>query len=244
MRSISEADARYLRLSKAELQTTVDVAGRQATAIHQFGGAYLPDAFPIAPIAVDHAASEPIIETFVIDQDGSCTGTGSDQALIDAWLPAVQEMSRRVIDAMASLEVRLAGAAYLTASLTPLGEVTDTPHFDDDQYVEGDGIGLVAIAASHGGPRIATEPVPCGPVRSGLPLEVSPETFDRFADQSMAAAEAEADRIVVFPQFGQLHSGPSFTADTLAQWGSGQTRRLLVLRAQTVPDVRAGSRPT
>ncbi len=252
---MGEQLARVLRGRKSDLVTTVEVDGQPSNAIRQTGGAYLDGRFKLPPIDWELPGSEPLIETFVVEPDGTCSGTGGDQRLIDAWLPSVEQLSRRVFEAMAEADVRLESPAYLTASLTSPDQVTNTPHFDDDQYGADDGVGFVAIAGSGRGPRMAIDPVRCEPVRTGLPLAVDSAVFDGFADGRSAAQQAEPDRIVVFPQFGQLHSGPSMTGyqpetdepeTQEPETGEiGSLRRLLVFRAQTVPTTaESGSGPT
>lgn len=224
---LTDAFARHLKMSKDEL---LAVTGTGSTIV-QTGGAYLDPSFPVDDLPGEQeTVHEPIIETFVVDPGGACSGTGADLGLIEAWLPLVEGMVGLVLAAMADHGVALDGPGYLTTSLTPVDQVTQLPHIDDDQYLDGDGVGLVAIAASHDGPRIACAPIPHRPARSMLPLEFEDGVFERFAAGTIAKQRAAADRIVVFPQFGQLHSGPVIAPNTV-----DPIRRLLVFRVRTQP---------
>ncbi len=220
--------AATLRLSKQDLLTATGTGDT----IAQTGAAYLPDPFPV-PLMSELAigVTEPIIETFVVDPDsGSCTPTGDDRVRIEAWLPIATTMVQQVTGALSANRVAIDGPAFLTASLTPVDQVTTVPHFDDDQYFDGHGVGVVAIAASHGGPRVACEPIPHRPARSSLPLEIDDRVIDRFSAGTVAFQQGAADRIVIFPQFGQLHAGPVVDQST-----TGPVRNLLVFRAATAP---------
>lgn len=216
-------------------------------AVLQPGGATLDGPFPLPPLTggpapmIDTPIETPLIETFVVEA-GRGTGTGGDQRLIDAWLPSVEELSARVVTALGEHGVVLDGPAYVTASLTPVEQVTTTAHVDDDQYVAEEGLGVVAIVASHHGPRIATEPVAHrgrrpGPPRSGLPIELDVEAVERFGSGATPYQQAEPGRIVILARFGQLHAGPVIEPST-----TDPVRRLLVFRAGTRPvPERAGN---
>lgn len=249
--AIDSEFARLFRSRKADFIVGLD--GEARCGIRQTGGAYLEGRFDLPDVDWDLPGCEPLIETFVIERDGSCTATGSDPRLIGAWLPSVERMSRRIGEVIAELAIELQSPAYLTASLSSLDEVIDTPHFDDDQYAPNDGVGFVAIVGSHAGTRIATEPIACGPLRPGFPVEVAASVLNSLASGQLAAQETAPERIVVFPQFGQLHAGPTVLPKTGSpeanspQANSPQAnslRRLMVFRAQTVPAGDVGDGPT
>ena len=229
--------ADMLRGTKAAL---VAIADGGSTVI-QTGAASLPDPFPVpAPAGSTGPGIEPLFETFVIEADGSCTATGTDADLIAGWLPIVGSMTDRVLDALSRHRIAVRWPAYLTASLTPIEHVNADPHFDDDLYVEDDGVGVVAIAASHAGPTIAHRPLRARRVTSTQPIEPVDGVFERFSAGAMARQQVSADRIVVFPGFGQLHAGPVIDEPT-----TDPVRRLLVFRAGSDPvAVRRGSGPT
>jgi len=198
--------------------------------IRQSGGAYLGAELivPVGDVKYISANAEAKIETFLVDSEGVCTPTGTDQPLIELFLPAATEMAGQVLTALSELGVKVTNPAYLTASATPQSAVTTTPHFDDDQYLANDGVGVVAIAASGAGPLIAAAPIPCLAPLDGLPIALDDRAVADFVSRSLEVNQAAANRIVVFLQFGQLHSGPD-PADLSAP------RSLLVFRAATLP---------
>lgn len=226
-----------LRLSKQAL-----LALGPLGTVHQTGGGYVGDRFDLGPAATElPVPEEPRVETFMVDEAGRCTPTGTDEGLIAALQDPAERLARAIIEAMAHHGVKLADIGYLSASLTAAEQVTTTPHVDDDQFIAGDGVGMVAIAATAAGPRIATAPVTIsgahGETRPGLPLELDEATLARFDDGSWPAQQAEGSRIVVFPQFGQVHSGPPPGPTSPAEGaepGNG-ARALLVYRVATIP---------
>lgn len=235
-------------------------AGTDGPAIEQIGGAVLAEPLPVpVPGPQDPVAprgGEATIETFVVDGTGPAQCMGSDEAVADWWRPTVEILVDRVRTGLAPLEVELAGPIYVTASATTLGQVIDEPHLDDDQYHPDAGVGLVAIAASHRGPRLARGVLGCQRVMPGAPLALDPDALTSWFDNGSGDSdegdgddvggrrvqETPADRVVLFPRFGQLHAGPVITSDA----GSDQAiRNLLVLRADTVArQPRSGSGPT
>ncbi len=225
--------AEVLRFEKRALIDT----GDGACTVTQTGAACLADPFPVpVPVGGPDQLCEPLIETFVIEADGSCAATGTDTELIAGWLPIVASMADRVLAIMARHRITLRWPAYLTASLLPIEQVTTTPHFDDDVYNENDGVGVVAIVASHAGPRIACEPLGTRRLAPMLAIEPADGVVDRFAAGAMIHQQAPADRIVVFPGFGQIHAGPVIDDQT-----TDPVRRLLVFRAGTEPAGRPRS---
>lgn len=231
--------AEVLRGTKAELVGRFD-----GERLAQPGGMALPGPFPV-PVPDADAPVQPrgdlVLETFMVGADGVATPTGDDPAMAAWWQPQVDRLVGVVRQAADASGIELAWPAWVSASCTPLDEVIHTPHLDDDQLVPTEGVGLVAIAASHAGPRLAAEPIRCAPPRAPAPIEVGDESLG--SDPQCFAA----DRVVVFARFGQLHSGP--TPDDLAPGlsdgaasglgagaaGAGPLRNLLVLRVGTVP---------
>lgn len=236
--SPGEIDGQYaqlLKLSRGELITEADEPGT----IPQTGGAYLPGEFPMSPLELASPITEAIIETFVVNSDGRCTATGSDDALNAQWMPGVTAMATSVIEQLAKYQVTIEWPAYLTASLTPLDQVTHLPHFDSDQYLPEAGVDIVAIVANHDGPRMATTPIAGNNPRPGLPIELAPAESERFQSGAMATQQAAANRIVVFPQFGQLHAGPicipSSSGGLRTDAAPDAIRNLFVFRATSRP---------
>lgn len=210
---------------KSDLVTTDDTR----TTLEQTGAAYLGAEHEI-PWPTSLPVDDIMIEMFIADETGSISPTGDDQATNDAWLPAVDVFAKQVLEAASALSVRLDGDVYVTASITPVGEVTTDPHFDDDLYSPDEGVGLVAIAGQIGGPRVACTPLHIGALRAPSQIPVTPDTANSFRDKSLGQQTAGPDRIVVFPQFAQLHAGPAITD------AEGHlARHLLVLRAKTIP---------
>lgn len=169
---------------------------------------------------------------FTLSPDGTVEPAGVDVDVAAAWMPAVRSLADAVLPVLEALNVKLDGDAYITASANEACDVTHEPHFDDDMFVADDGMGLVAIVGQVDGTRIATGTLPmtapASDASTQLPLD--PALQQSFDDDQLPAQQVDADRIVLFPGFLQLHSGPKLAADT------EQPRLLLVLRAQTVPN--------
>ncbi len=236
--------------------------GESGREVAQVGASVLADGFavpipgpddPVAP-----RGGEATIETFVVDQpDGRATAMGADAAVGAWWQDAVEELVGRVVNALEPFGVELAGPIYVTTSATPVDQVIGQPHLDDDQLDPEAGVGLVAIAASHDGPRVARGTLACPRANASGPLGLDQSALDHWFDPTSATADrvqhTAADQIVLFPRFGQLHAGPALAAEPGGGSGAG-IRNLLVLRADTVPSDagsdrqavagRAGSGPT
>ncbi len=245
-----------LRGTKADL---VARSGRPDR-LTQPGGCCLAEPFPV-PLADPGSPAHPrtdeaVHETFVVDWPigGPADGTpaavamGSDRALVEWWQPTVDALVERVIAEAGRWGIELDSPFYVSVSTTPLGQVIDEPHLDDDRFEPRAGVGLVAIAATHLGPRLAMGELPISPPTPGLPVE----RFDGDGgggDDPVTWWQAPADRVVVLARFGQLHSGPA-PGDLPAPPPDPdriQARTLLVLRAGTVPtadQARVGSGPT
>lgn len=216
--------------AKADLFIDDEVSGHRA--LRQTGGAYLDDGDggPDFAWPTEIMANEPLIETFVVDDAGACVATGSDAALIDGWNSAATTMARLIRNAAARRSLTLAGPGYLTATVTPSDQVATLAHFDDDHYLPADGVGFVAIVGSLGGPRVASAPVVKDEPAPGTPVELTEAEIERFDAGEFAVQSGAADRVVAFPQFGQLHAGPRIDvgqADVM--------RYLMVFRSATAP---------
>ena len=234
---LDEPFARLLQLTKAEL---LDLGATDE--VHQTGGALLggpveiPDASPLFP-----DLTAPLIETFLVEGDGTCTPTGTDQALIDATEAVAATVATRTLEALGRFEVPAEVPGYLTASVSPIDQVANTPHIDDDQFVPAAGVGAFAIVGDGMGPRLAVDPIPHLPVRPGLPLQFEPEAEAQFDDGTLRAQQVEACQLVMLPQFGQLHAGPNIAgpANALVDQASSvqarSVRTLFVFRLTTCP---------
>lgn len=198
----------------------------------QTGAAYVERAEPLewpTGLPVD----DMMIETFVASADGSITPAGDDEDANQIWMPVVESFTATVLAAAAKAGVRFDGDAYVTASITPVEDVAGMPHFDDDLYNANEGVGFVAIAGRIGGPRVACAPIECASLRSPTQVPVDDDTAQRFLRGGLDRHTAGADRIVVFPQFAQLHSGPPLAEDPDSC--AEPARHLLVFRAGTLP---------
>ncbi len=224
--------AEWFRWSKQQL-----VDHKPDGFVHQTGCAYLASelALPNASHLAEGlcATGETLIETFMVSADADGSGsraepTGSDASLIEMWRPAVEEFLTRMDQACNDLGIERRGMSYLTASVTPASEVIGLPHFDDGQYIANDGVGLVGIVGDTAGSRVATEPVAHLPTRPGLPLDIDDQVIDDFFAGRVAQQHSDPNRIVVFPQFAQLHSGPQLSGGML-----DHVRCMLVYRAAT-----------
>ncbi len=237
-----EALAPVLRLTKGQFLA----ASGRPDALAQPGAAVLPAPF-VVPLAsagdpVEPREGEACLETFVVQSgDGAVGGlgiepTGVDVAVAAWWRPTVEALVERVRASMSEVGVELRFPHYVTVSTTPIGAVAASPHLDDDQTDVGSGVGIVALAGSHLGPRVVRGVIGCRGLAPPAPIEPAPDALDAFAGGSgpMAASAAvieqfPADRVAIFSRFGQLHAGPA-----LPEEASG-IRSLLVLRADTVP---------
>lgn len=223
---LNAAFAATLALTKAEL---LAIGGEGV--VHQTGGALIDGPVDIADLSGQFPdLSAPLIETFLIGADGSCSPTGTDQRLIDAVAATAASVAEQTLAALERFAVSLELPGYLTASVTPVEQVTSTPHADDDQFMPDDGVGIVAVVGDGLGPRIAIDPVPHLPTRPGLPLDFGPDAADRFDDGSIRSQQVAANRLVVLPQFGQLHAGPTATPNDHQR----RVRTLFVFRLRSL----------
>ncbi len=173
-----------------------------------------------------NVAGEPVIEMFVADKNGSVSAMGGDEELNAFWEPTVVALTSVVRRALEERGVTLTGDIYITTSLTVPGSVIGDAHLDDDQFQPHDGVGVAAIVSNDSGPRFASCPVSCAPMRPGLPVQVRDSEIEGFAEA--ATINTGPHQPVIFPQFGQLHAGPAAGATTAV-------RNLFVLRAATQP---------
>ena len=196
-----------------------------ANAIDQLGARVIPFADAPPWPELDGLTDEPIIESFLVSAEGEVTPL-SDAPQLLAWQPRAHAMAAAVLDACAAHSIQLDFPAYLTCSITPVDLLEGNPHFDDDQFMPGSGLGLVAINGQHVGPRVAAGSLALTGAAVPGPLPVAEATVAQF--RSADVATASGDEIAVLAQFGQLHAGPA------ASDVRGAThRQLLVLRAGT-----------
>ena len=231
---LSPEFAAYLSMSKQQFLLTNGVEGM----MHQEGAAYIDATVALPSIAEVPASTNAAIETFMVDASGVVSPTGSNEPLIDAFASAAQQMATAVLAALADFGVEMDPPGYVTASITPCSQINGLAHFDDEHYQPGDGVGFVAIIGDVGGSRVACEPIAHAPVQAGVPVVFDPASAERFDGGDLAVHQAEPERLVIFPQFGQLHAGPP-----LANAGLDGFRRLLVFRATTRTDGAEPSMP-
>jgi hypothetical protein len=196
--------------------------------IHQAGAAYIGTQFdmPVTPYRLTQG--HPAIETFVVEPDAAIVPTGENTELVDLWQPAAQMMADEVLAACEQFGIELVTPGYLTASALPLDQVSHEPHFDDDLYTPADGVAIVAIVANHGGTRCTTTAIEVPTAPPGAPISLPVELQNRFDRGDHPSVCTDPERIAIFPQFGQLHSGPILT-DLVPQ----TLRTLFVLRLKT-----------
>lgn len=233
---IDESFAAALRLTKAQV---LQPAGT-GVAVVQYGAALLPSTdrppWPVLPAVSD--AEGPVIETYLGSPD-AVGATSDNEPHVSAWLALASWMNTTVRTSLAEFGVALEGDAYLTASLTPRSMHEGTPHLDDDVFRPDDDVGVVAIIGELAGPTVAA-----GRLEHAVPAPSTQLSFDdgqasRFAAGDMGRSRCAADELVVFPQFGQLHAGP--TVDDLP--AGAPARQLLVLRARAVGVTRRPATP-
>lgn len=220
---MGDAVAELVQLSKQALFAR---AGQHSIA--QSGGEVIDDDFALPTIAEQLVSTLPAIDTFVKSSDGAITAMGTNDALNDAWMPAVEAAARRVDRWAEDAGIETTGDTYITVSITSAAEVNGEAHFDDDQFAPGAGAGLVAIVGDHGGPSVAAQPIPHDPVRPHQPLSLTDDLKNEFADGGYGRIDYGPNQLVVLPQFGQLHSGPGPCGTAY------EVRHLLVYRVATV----------
>jgi len=209
----------------------------------------VPHSGPSDPVVP--RGGEATIETFVGDRGGGLAAAmGGDDDVAAWWQDTVDRLVGRVLEALGPLGVQLGGPIYVTTSATPIDQVIAEAHLDDDQFDPEAGVGVVAIAASHDGPRLARGALACPRAMANGPLGLDQSDLDRWFETDEGAGGMShrvqgtgSDRVVLFPRFGQLHAGPPLAANA-ADRGDGDgdggdagdgVRSLLVLRADTIP---------
>jgi len=197
--------------------------------LQQSGAVLIATGFELPSIDREIPQTMPSIEMFVVNPRGDITPTGSNDALNEAWRPAVERLATSVFAWLDANNVQLASDAYVTASITPADQVSGDPHFDDDQFAACDGVGVAVVVADRRGSRVAREPVDHVEVRAPHPVVVDEDLKLSFERGEIAHDSFEAGDVIVFPQFGQIHAGPGPVGS------SDDVRHLLVLRAPTIP---------
>ena len=222
IRELDEDFAAVLLRSKADFVTTTDRDAR----IAQHGAAAISSQdWPGWPGGL--SSHEPIFETYVASGT-EITATSDNEPFVSAWYPLVTWIHHTVRDRLSSLTVELDGDAFITASLTATGSLEGIAHMDDDTFVPTDSVGVVAIIGDLAGPRIATGSLEHGPLRPMSQIVFDESQLDEFAAGRLDHCRGEANQLVVFPQFGQVHAGPA--AAQVAQLATH--RQLLVYRAK------------
>jgi hypothetical protein len=213
----------HLRLTKQEL---VDLAGPDH--VSQSGADVISADFHVPAIAELVSLNLPSIETFVVAAvDRSIAPMGTNDELNAAWHPTVSAMAESMFEWLDGLGIEVHSDAYITASVTLAADVNEEAHFDDDQFMPSNGVGVVAIVADRAGPRVANTVISIPDAPAPRPLVVDDQLKADFAAGRIDHDIFGAHELVVFPQFGQLHAGPG-------PCGSGdEARHLLVFRAAT-----------
>lgn len=213
-----------VRLSKQQLS---ELAGDGLVA--QSGGLSIGDSFDLPQIGAAVYGALPSIETFVLSSDGTVSATGSNEALNQAWTPAINRLVDAVMGWVAEVGVTLVGDSYITASITAADQVNGEAHFDDDQFNPTAGAGLVAIVGDLGGSSVAADPITHEQIRPHQSLTASKEMKAEFANGGFGRVDYQPNQLVALPQFGQLHSGPGPCGS------ADEVRHLMVFRATTKP---------
>ncbi|NNE96713.1 MAG: hypothetical protein HKN24_11865 [Acidimicrobiales bacterium] len=227
MAELDSAYAAVLRQPRARFVTETP----DGASVLQAGAAYVGERFEVPTTPFEITGGEPAIETFVVCRDQPISPTGENHELITLWQPAAQRMADIVMAACNRHGIDLVEPGYLTGSALPLDQVSHEPHFDDDHFDPADGASLVAIAATHGGTRTTTTPIEVASSPPGTPLVLPDTVQDRFDRGEHPSVESEQGRIVIFPQFGQVHAGP-----ILPELDQNTLRTLFVLRFKTAGD--------
>ncbi|MFW2381041.1 MAG: hypothetical protein ACN4GZ_04720 [Acidimicrobiales bacterium] len=196
--------------------------------IRQAGAAYIGEHFEVPATPFELTQGDPAIETFVVQAEKPIVPTGENQVLIELWQPQAQKMADLVLGACAAFGISLVEPGYLTVSALPLDQVNHEPHFDDDQYTPADGVSLVAIVGTHSGSRSTTEPILVPAVAPGAPISLPPDVLAAFDEGNHPNVQSHPERVIVLPQFGQLHSGP-----VLSDVDPHTLRTVYVLRFRT-----------
>ena len=217
-------DERYAAILRSRKADFVLVAEDGTTVLQQGAARISTSGWPGWPSGL--ITVEPVIEMFVAGPE-HVVATSDNDPFVSAWAPLATWMNITVRAALEDVGVLLAGDAYVTASLTLTDTLEGVAHMDDDQFVPNDSVSMVAILGDLVGPRMATKPIGHTALRPMAPMTFAAETLAAFTNNLMDHCTSDADELVVFPQFGQLHAGP--TAHHVAHLAP--LRQLLVMRA-------------
>lgn len=231
VRPITPEYARHLTLPKRAFLEP-DESPRQ---LIQVGGAYIGGEIEL-PAAPDPAPGGSI-ETFAIGGDLSCEPLGANMAVIETFASTARLLAGLLLDALHKYGVAIVFPGFLTVATTPVSAVSSLPHFDDEHYEPLDGVGVVAVLATRDGTRVARNNVPITSASDGFPLDLPGSTIDGFWSEDVDKQVASPGRLLVMPQFGQLHAGPP-----IASHETEGNRTTFVIRFGTIP-ADAGSIP-
>lgn len=219
---LDTAFASVIQSTKADFVTELE----SSALIAQHGAATIEaDDWPGWP--ADLASTDPVIETYVAGRD-DVTATSDNDPFVAAWRPLAEWVNTAVRSALDGVGAELEGDAFVTASLTATELLEGAAHMDDDTFVPTESVGVVAIIGELAGPRVATAAVKRAPLRPMSQVTFTTEQLDDFAADRADHCRCDANQLVVFPQFGQLHAGPA--AHHVAHLAA--TRQLLVFRAK------------
>ena len=219
--ALDEGYAAILRARKTEF---VSVTEGETNLLQHGAAQILTAGWPGWPGGL--STIEPVIEMFVAGPT-HVVATSDNNPFVGAWAPLAAWMNNTVRAALEDVGVLLAGDTYITASLTPTNTLEGVAHIDDDQFSPNDSVSMVAILGDLAGPRMATKPIRHTSLRPMAPLSFTPETLEAFASNMVDHCASGPDQLVVFPQFGQLHAGP--TRHHVAHLAP--LRQLLVMRS-------------
>ena len=225
--SIAQLDTSFAELLKQPRDSFVETTP-SGIRLRQAGGAYIGGELLVPPTPYELTGGQSAIETFVCAPGEAVIATGDDDRLVALWSGLAQVIADAVYSAALRFGIALEGSGYLTASALPLPAVSHEPHFDDDQFIPNEGVSLVATVSSHGGTRCTTEALELPSTPAGTPIAVPQTMQDDFDSGRHPHVEGDQGRLLVLPQFGQLHSGPNLEA------GDPETlRTLYVFRSKT-----------
>ncbi len=212
-----------LRMSKQQL---ADVG--QPDEVVQVGAEVLTTNIQFPAVPDELMIAEPSITTFMIDTvNCSIEPLGDDIHQTSYWTGPIDRLSVLVLDRLEKSGIKIATQAFATGSLTPGNAVNDEPHFDDSLFEPTAGVGAVAVVGSGAGPRVATTPLSGVHLRAGTLVEVSERQRSDFTAGVTESMNVDQNRVALFPQFAQLHSGPGPIVAPM--------RQLMVFRVNTVP---------
>lgn len=224
---IAPLDASFADVLKQPRSAFVEPIDR-GIRVTQTGGAYVGAELDVPITPYDLTQGEPAIETFVCGPGEPVVAMGDDDQLKELWSGFAQVVADQVYEALERFGVQLEGPGYLTASALPLPSVSHDPHFDDDLFVPNDGVSIVATVSTHGGTRCTTDSIEFPTTSPGAPITVTQDLKDRFDSGQLTWVEGAQQRLLILPQFAQLHSGPN-----LEHGQESELRTLYVFRCRT-----------